>query len=188
MESTDLEPQEEKLCSVLRAWDLSRDGYPSESMIARKVGLTTKALQLLERGIEAKLSQEVWLELRGRPLQGLPELSREVAVLPKDPKSSDLAAKLGWLSEKIADSITDSDLLGASLKDRAYAIDRFIEKRALLRGEPTQILSLEDRRQLPDLLRAVMKEAERRGVSFNAETGTGRVTALDVPQLTEGGQ
>lgn len=66
--------------------------------------------------------------------------------------------------------LDDTVLSAASAKDLAVTIGILIEKRALLRGEPTAILSTEERTNLNVLVTHVMKEAQRRGITVD-QTG-----------------
>lgn len=65
----------------------------------------------------------------------------------------------------------------ATLRDIAVAFGVLAEKRQLLKGEPTQILTYEERSNINDLLPAVLKEAKRRGMVVDAEFHT-------VPEVT----
>lgn len=64
----------------------------------------------------------------------------------------------------VIESMTDSKIKSASLREQIYALDRLHNIRTLLRGEPTQIVSVDDRKTLNDLLPALVKAAQRRGV------------------------
>lgn len=68
-------------------------------------------------------------------------------------------------------SVDEYDLAAASFKDKMIGVGIALEKRALLRGEPTQILSHEERVRLPELLEAGMREMERRGMSYELLKG-----------------
>lgn len=61
----------------------------------------------------------------------------------------------------------DAKMAEASARDLAVVIGVLAEKRALLRGEPTQIIGVEERRNLSELLPALLKEAERRGMTVD---------------------
>lgn len=63
----------------------------------------------------------------------------------------------------------DSLMANASLRDVAYALDRMLNYRQLMRGEPTAILSVEDRRTLNELIPALVREAQRRGVLIEGQ-------------------
>lgn len=60
--------------------------------------------------------------------------------------------------------MTDVKLAEASGRDLAVIVGILTEKRALLRGEPTQIVSNADRANLMELLPELLKEAQRRGM------------------------
>ena len=55
-------------------------------------------------------------------------------------------------------------LAGASAKDLSSSLDYLIKNSQLLKGKPTQIMSHVERRQLNELIPAVLAEAKRRGV------------------------
>ena len=57
----------------------------------------------------------------------------------------------------------------APLRDVSYAMDCAFKMRQVLKGEPTVILDVNDRRSLNELLPALMKEAQRRGVTLERE-------------------
>lgn len=75
------------------------------------------------------------------------------------------------------DSIDEIDFMKASLRDKASTICMFIEKRQLLAGEPTQILSINERKEVNDLIPLLMDEARRRGVMIDIDPATGKVLA-----------
>lgn len=60
----------------------------------------------------------------------------------------------------------------ASLRDVAFVADRMFNMRQLLRGEPTAITTVDDRRKLNELVPLMLREAARRGVIVE---GTARV-------------
>ncbi len=77
----------------------------------------------------------------------------------------------------------------AGIRDQAFAFSVLMEKRQLLRGEPTQILSVDDRRQMSTLMPFMLKEAQRRGlmpdvVTVEAE-GDSEPLALVPPKTGE---
>ncbi len=63
-------------------------------------------------------------------------------------------------------AVSDEDFERASLRDKAVAAGIYIDKRQMLSGEPTHVISHEDRRKLPELILAFMKEAKRRGIAL----------------------
>ena len=92
---------------------------------------------------------------------------------------------LDQLEEKLAmtlESLTEAEIKKSSVRERVVAISAFVEKRALLRGEPTQIVTHQQRQKLNDLLPELIKEAKRRGITIEG-------TMKDVtpkPELIDG--
>lgn len=73
----------------------------------------------------------------------------------------------------ILNSVDECDLLKASLKDKISAFCMLIDRRQLLSGEPTQILSINERKEINDLMPLLMMEAKRRGVTIDVDPMTG---------------
>jgi hypothetical protein len=70
----------------------------------------------------------------------------------------------------------DEVLAKSSAKDLAIIAGIMLEKRALLRGEPTQILSVDDRQSMNDLIPQVLAEAQKRGMFVDVLEGCVDVT------------
>ncbi len=81
--------------------------------------------------------------------------------------TSSIIAKLEHVTDLVLESLDWNDIKGAPVKDRAILMGIAIEKRQLLRGEPTQILTFEERKKLDELLPAVLREAKRRGMTLD---------------------
>jgi ribosomal protein S12 len=64
----------------------------------------------------------------------------------------------------VIEALTPAKINGASLREQIYALDRLHNIRQLLRGEPTQIVSVDDRKTLNELVPALVKAAQRRGI------------------------
>ena len=60
-------------------------------------------------------------------------------------------------------------MMRGSLKDLAYTFDRLMNMRQLMRGEPTAILTVEDRQGLNKLVPLLLKESQRRGMIMDGE-------------------
>lgn len=56
----------------------------------------------------------------------------------------------------------------ASPRDVAYAMDRAFNMRQLLKGEPTSILTVDDRKTLNELMPMLIRESRRRGIIIDA--------------------
>lgn len=94
-------------------------------------------------------------------------------------KTRSRAQEIETMSEKISrilDYMDDYTLANADLKDLAIAFGILAEKRQLMEGRPTQILTFEERRQMPELLGAALREAKRRGLNIDA-------TAVEVQEV-----
>jgi hypothetical protein len=78
-------------------------------------------------------------------------------------RTQEMLALTGWNALRVLASMTDRDIAKASLKDKAIAFGILTEKRQLLAGEPTQIVSFEERRKIPEMLLALSAELQRRG-------------------------
>lgn len=63
--------------------------------------------------------------------------------------------------------LTDEKLAESSGRDLAVIFGILSEKRQLLRGEPTQILSIDERKNLSVLVPQLIKEAERRHLTVD---------------------
>lgn len=63
----------------------------------------------------------------------------------------------------------DKTMSEASFRDLALGTAAMIEKRQLLRGEPTQIISDAERAKLHELLPRVIAEAQRRGLTVEGQ-------------------
>lgn len=66
----------------------------------------------------------------------------------------------------VSSYIDDFVCAGANLRDLGLVKSALIEKRNLLRGEPTTIMSTEERAKLKDLLPALVVECRRRGITI----------------------
>jgi hypothetical protein len=88
--------------------------------------------------------------------------------------------------EKVLRGITDDKILEAGLKELTGAVRELVGARALVKGEPTQILRVDQRANLQRLMPALMKEMERRGltVEFGAE-GVRVQKHIDAPQTVD---
>lgn len=80
--------------------------------------------------------------------------------------------------------LDDFVLSKATAKDLAITLGILLEKRQLLRGEPTQILSVEERQGLNELLPKLIAEAQRRGLSIDVTTGSAMVLPPSVERAT----
>jgi len=74
------------------------------------------------------------------------------------------------LEEKIANTLEHIDeyaLSEAKFRDLTIGLGVLIDKKQLLSGEPTQILTIEERKNITELMPFLFKEAQRRGITID---------------------
>ena len=114
------------------------------SEIARRLGFPPRTAVELEKR----------LQTRYLPLLKEVEKTTTKSLLQKIDKALPL----------ILDRMSDKDLLkDITLRDAAVAAGVLIEKRQLLMGEPTQIMTFEERKSINELGPALLIELEKRG-------------------------
>lgn len=93
-------------------------------------------------------------------------------TVARDLQTKELSELVGKKIHLLAEYLDDKVASEASARDLAMAMAQLIEKRQLLRGEPTQIISNDDRKKLHELMPALIAEGRRRG----AITVDGQIT------------
>jgi hypothetical protein len=149
------ERDDEQLGEVLA--ELMIDPTAEVADLARKSGLSEATIRSLRMKVQTTL-QAPTQALRRATNARILELveDRQIAVI---------------------EHMSDSKIRAGSLRDQVYALDRLNNIRQLLRGEPTQIVSVDDRKTLNELVPALIRSAQRRGMVIDA---VGR--ALEEPQ------
>lgn len=79
----------------------------------------------------------------------------------------DIEGKLALIMQYL----DEFSIAGASPRDLAIIFGILVEKRQLLLGEPTQILSTQERKHINDLMPALVEEAKRRGMTIDLSPG-----------------
>jgi len=87
----------------------------------------------------------------------------------KDIKTKDIVVGLESKIEMALEYMDDTAFAKANLRDLGIVLGILIEKRQLLRGEPTQILSVEERMSLDISIPLIVKEAQRRGMTIDMD-------------------
>ena len=87
----------------------------------------------------------------------------------KTVKASELTGLLEDRAWRALEYLDDYQLAKASAKDLAIIAGIMLEKRQLLKGEPTHILSTTERLAVVDLVPLLVKEAEKRGFTIQNE-------------------
>ena len=127
--------------------------------VAKEAGLPTSAINSLKKRLES---------------QYLP-VKAEIGRV----KTDVFLNLLDGRAKQILESIDEMDIMQASLKDKVIASGILLEKRQLLSGEPTQIISSAERESLSDLIPALVHEAERRGLTIDVDPQTGETRAIE---------
>lgn len=102
--------------------------------------------------------------------------------------TSELLGLVSHNARRVLEAVTDEDIAQAKLKDKAIAVGIFLEKRQLLSGEPTQILTVQERGHMDDLIKMVMSEAVRRGLEIDVTPDTPRVIPKEGSRFRETGR
>lgn len=92
-----------------------------------------------------------------------------VGVEVKNLQTRELSDLIGKKIHLMLQYLDDKVVADASARDLAMGIAQLTEKRQLLRGEPTQIVSDHERAKLHELMPALMREANRRGVTLDGQ-------------------
>ena len=87
----------------------------------------------------------------------------------RDFKTQDLIRKLNERIELALEYMDEKVIAEASFRDLAMGTSALIEKRALLRGEPTVIMSDHERKKMHELLPVLIAEAKRRGLTLEGQ-------------------
>lgn len=91
----------------------------------------------------------------------------------KEARIDNVKKLFGSTVERILGKVTEEDIENASLRDKMVAAGIATEKWLLMRGQPTQILAVEERMKLDEIAPAILKELERRGVDLILDPSTG---------------
>ena len=114
-----------------------------------------------EAGFDIKVIQRLMDRLKARYQ---PVLSEMTTV-----KTAELTKMLEDRAYRALSYLDDYALAGASGKDLAIIAGIMLEKRQLLRGEPTHILSTTERQNMSELVPLLVREATRRGLTVQNE-------------------
>ena len=82
-------------------------------------------------------------------------------------KTSEILAMIGEKIHLAGQYLDDHSMAEASARDLMLGMSALVEKRQLLRGEPTQIVSDFERKRLNELLPLLSMEMQRRGITFD---------------------
>lgn len=157
--------------NIPRLEQTDRDDVAEAIVVASDPGVSNFARAAREAGLSVGMANKIKKKL-DRDLLPVKLAVREV-------KTSQLLGLTADRAQRILEGITQEDIDKAGLRDKAVAAAIFIEKRQLLSGEPTHLIGVQDRRHLGDLTKALMLEAQRRGITIDVSPVDGSVRCLD---------
>lgn len=73
---------------------------------------------------------------------------------------------------RVLTNMDDAMIAGASMRDLTHAMDKLMTARQLIRGEPTAIITVDDRRQMNRIFPLLAQEMQRRGLTIEGEAQT----------------
>lgn len=130
------------------ALDALSDPFTKLKDVAEECGFPESTIKALVRRLETKYQP----------------VKKELGAIKTPQLLSLIEEKIGMALEHM-DDVTFAN---AELRDLAVTFGILAEKRQLLRGEPTQILSVNERTHMNELLPLIVKEASRRGMTIDA--------------------
>lgn len=129
---------------------------------------------IAKAGRDAELPDKVIKNLLHRLQTDYQPVQRELARV----KTDNLVREFENLGMRALQSITTKDIEDASAYQRTVMAAIAMDKRELLDGRPTERISHEDRRKLPELIKELMDEAYRRGYQRITNPDTGRASLM----------
>lgn len=115
---------------------------------------------LQRAGIDPKFFKDL-LKNRANLLERMPDDLQ-------DGGDSQLSASLRDKIWRIVGYLTDVEIAAAPIKDKMVALDVMFKALRLLEDRPTQIMSYEERKELNELVPALIEEAKRRGIAVDS--------------------
>lgn len=165
-----------QLTSIYRKLDMKGGVQESSKHNATEVAKPGRAAKLLDGATDPFANIAKAIRESGLPtstgeafLRRLRARYGKVLQVARDLKTADIIRKLNERIDLALEYMDEKVVAEASFRDLAMGTSALLEKRQLLRGEPTQILSDHERRRLQDLLPALVTEAKRRGITIEGE-------------------
>lgn len=148
--------------------DLANEGEITEiAELARRHGVSTETAAGLKKQLD-------------RQLLPVKQRIQEYSV----PKMIDA---LHQVQVDIINSIDEEALAKASFSQKAIGFGIFSDKSQLLQGLPTQIMTVEDRMALPEILQHLRYETERRDMTINVTPTEGEDAEKDSVKISLAG-
>jgi DNA-binding CsgD family transcriptional regulator len=132
--------------------------FENVAKAARECGLTSSVAEDLMRRLETEY---------------LP-VKQEVERV----KTDVLVREFEGLAKRALQSIKDDEIEELNVYQRTLVAAIAVDKRELLDGRPTERISHEDRRDLPEMMALLLKEAQRRGLTAEVNPDTNRASLV----------
>ncbi len=172
-----LSPAEARLFAMRMATDPPRP----ISECARMLGLARGTVEKCWKQVRTRLGRDPlisWKE-KGTLGRGTAEQYERLRTIPVD-----TLVKLAEMrAEALLRAITPEKLEKATVKELTGGYRELINSRALLKGEPTQILQVNQRENLKRLFPVVLKQLQRKGVDLDGATA--QLAARFLPRKPE---
>jgi hypothetical protein len=156
-----LTPSEARLFALRMATDPPR----TAAECGRMVGLSLSHIDKQWKSIRSKLGRDpliAWKQTGHLSAGGVEQFER-LRMVP-----TDTLIKLAEMrAEALLRAITPEKLEKATVKDLTSGYRELINSRQLLKGEPTQILQVNQRENLKRLFPVVLKQLRRKGVDVD---------------------
>ncbi len=166
------------MLNPMRLEQTDRDDVAEAIVVASDPGITNFNRAARESGLNPNLANKIKKKLDRELLP--------VKLAVQEVKTSQLLGLTADRAWRILDSISQKDIDDAKLRDKAVAAAILLEKRQLLSGEPTHLIGVQDRRHLGDLTKALMLEAQRRGITIDTSPIDGSVRCLEENTTEDG--
>src|SRR3972149_5958366 len=104
-------------------------------------------------------------------VERMTETEEASGFTPRSRPVNELIQQLGEKIDLALHHLNNAALAKAPARDLSNMVAAMIEKKQLLEGQPTAIVSVEHRMKMDALLEKVVKEAQRRGVVVDLNHG-----------------
>ena len=163
----------EKAAAAMEAMSLSDEARGPIADLARAVGISDSAARALQQRMDGKYVS----------------LQRKMG----DTKVTELRDLAGYNAVRLLGEIADrfqsdpESIRKEKIRDLSVAAGIMIDKQQLLDGKPTQVLAVEHRGNMNDLMISLNREMERRGLLQARNPTTGQVDVVDAEYHEEPG-
>lgn len=146
----------------------------ADLMLAHSNQFKTLETAMKESGLHRNTASAILKRVKARNLPVVHEL--------KNITTKEIMSQLDSKIQMTLDYMDDFVIAGANYRDLTIGLGIMLEKRQLLNGEPTQIMSMEERKNLNELLPYIIAETRRRGITIDQNDGVTTILP-ETPQI-----